>query len=61
MEPLPPFDLDNPNPEPWQFTNELHRKPATLEDLRLALDNLRATYPTAYVMLVADMRARTHD
>lgn len=56
--PIPPFDLGNPNPEPWQFTNELHRKPAKLVDLRTALESLRDKYPAAYQDFVATLRSR---
>lgn len=54
--PLPPPFTDNPDPEPWQFCNELHS--LTMEDFRFKLCDLRQTDRASYIALVAQVRTR---
>lgn len=58
MELDPPFDEHNPDPEPFQLCNEVHRKDHTLAAFCRALEVLRKTDIKSYMAFVAALRAK---
>lgn len=53
---MEPFDLENPEPEPWQFTNEIHRSNNTLATMCAVLTKLQLKSPQSYRDFVETFR-----